>query len=85
MEEEEGEVHHSHRWVLQSGTSFAEVSLLALLTASTENHPDLLVVQDETAGVEVKGERKDEAEVEAVVFAAHVAVTAVVHVPAGVV
>ena len=69
----------------QSGTSSDEVDLLVLSTTSTENHPGLPVALDDTEGVEVQGEKKEGAEVEAAVFAAHVAVTVVVLAAAGVV
>lgn len=62
----------------QSGTSSEEANLVVLSTTSTENHPGLPLVPDETEEVEVQGEKKEGAEVEAAVFAAHVAVTAVV-------
>lgn len=53
------------------------------MITSTENHPGLPLVLGETEGVEVQGEKKEGAEVEAAVFAAHVAVTAVVPVAVG--
>jgi len=53
------------------------------LTASIKKNPGLLLVHDETEGVEVQGEKKEGAEVEAVAFVAHVAVTAVVLAAAG--